>query len=132
MREGDDMTRRIAVALTLLGALAVTSAPTASGGQMMPGLDVKVISLTSPVSPGSEATLAVQTDPMATCTPTVQYKSGKSGAKGLSKKTANSQGEVRWTWKVGSNVTAGQWPVSVRCTLKGKEGTAKATLEVKK
>ena len=121
-----------AVALTLFVALVATSVPLASAGQMMPGLEVKVVSLTSPVSPGSQATLTVQTDQKATCTPAVQYKSGKSGAQGLSKKTANAQGQVSWTWKVGSSTAPGTWPVSVRCTSKGKEGTAEASLEVKK
>lgn len=124
--------RRTALALTLLVALMAMSVPLVSAGQMMPGLEVKVVSLTSPVSLGSQATLTVQTAPKATCTPTVQYKSGKSGAQGLSKKTANAQGQVSWTWKVASSATPGTWPVSVRCTSKGKEGTAEASLEVKK
>jgi hypothetical protein len=126
------MMRSVTVALTFLVALVTAFAPVVSGAQMMPGLNVKVVSLTSPVSPGSQSTLTVQTDPNATCTPIVRYKSGTSGAAGLQRKTANAQGQVSWTWKVGSNVTAGTWPVTVRCTAKGKEGTAEASLEVKK
>jgi micrococcal nuclease len=74
-----------------------------------------ISSVTSPVSRGSNVTLSAKTSPGASCTITVNYKSGPSKASGLGPKTADSSGVVSWTWKVGSGTTLGTWPISVTC-----------------
>jgi hypothetical protein len=74
------------------------------------------ISITSPVSPGNEATITVYTAPNAKCRITVLYKSGPSKAQGLVPKSADSQGRVSWTWRVGMKTVPGTWPIEVNCS----------------
>lgn len=59
--------------------------------------EIKLIALTSPVSPGDDVTLVAQTAPGALCLITVRYKSGPSKARGLVPKTADTRGLVTWT-----------------------------------
>ena len=95
---------------SFLGSIAVTY-----GKQF----EVKLISLTSPVGPGNPATITIKTVASARCQITVQYLSGPSKAKGLIPQEADSQGQVTWTWLVGSRTTPGTWPIIVTC-LSGK------------
>ncbi|MBA7572206.1 hypothetical protein ES708_13982 [subsurface metagenome] len=74
---------------------------------------IEVISLTSPINPGEYATIEVQTLPNELLTTEVWYMSGRSEAEGLSAKRANDEGYVSWTWKVGTNTTAGSWPIII-------------------
>ncbi len=74
---------------------------------------IEITSVTSPVCPGESATLEAQTTPGADCDITVYYKSGPSTASGLYPKTADSDGYVSWTWKVGTNTTPGSWRIVV-------------------
>jgi hypothetical protein len=100
-------------------------APVAAGR-----LTVTISSLTSPISPGSAATLAARTAPGAVCSIAVVYKSGPSSAAGLAPATAGAGGDVRWTWTVGSRTSAGSWPVTVTCSAGGASASAGATLVV--
>src|SRR4029079_2589810 len=61
------------------------------------------------------ATVAVRTTPGTTCDITVEYKSGPSQAQGLYPKQADSNGEVSWSWIVGTRTTPGSWPVIIIC-----------------
>jgi hypothetical protein len=81
---------------------------------------LNIISVTSPVNAGSDATLVAQTTPGAFCTITVYYKSGASTAQGLGLKTADSTGRVSWTWRVGTNTTPGDWLIVVKATYGGE------------
>jgi hypothetical protein len=65
------------------------------------------------------ATLAARTAPSAKCNITVYYKSGPSRASGLYTKTADSGGNVSWTWKVGTRTTPGSWRIVVTASLGG-------------
>ena len=73
------------------------------------------VSVTSPVSRGGSATAVVQASPGASCTIVVTYKSGPSSAQGLGPKQAGADGQVSWTWTVGSRTTPGDWPITVTC-----------------
>jgi hypothetical protein len=86
-----------------------------------PTLEIEYV--TSPVSPGHNATLNVSTNPGARCEITVYYKSGPSQAQGLDPKTADSSGHVSWTWKVGTRTTPGEWKIVVDSTYEGKTVT---------
>src|SRR4051794_35751042 len=70
---------------------------------------VRLVHVTSPINHGSYATLAVSLSVRATCSITVEYKSGPSQAAGLYPK-ASVGGRVSWTWKVGTRTTPGRWP----------------------
>src|SRR5437870_11972392 len=95
----------LAIALLLL----LTFAPVACSQQ----LEVKLVSLTSPVSPGNPATIAISTTPGADCLISVFYMSGPSIANGLFLQSADTKGQVSWTWLVGSNTTPGTWPIHI-------------------
>jgi hypothetical protein len=45
----------------------------------------------------------------------VRYKSGPSTAAGLIPKTTDANGDVAWSWKVGTRTTPGSWPVTITC-----------------
>lgn len=122
------VSRRRGLALLLAAVLAGGIASAASAQRR---LTVVQVHLTSPVSPGSDATLTVQTLPGAGCTITVHYKSGPSRAHGLVPKTADRQGLVSWTWRVGTRTTPGTWPIVVRCVLGSSEGTLETSFEVR-
>lgn len=96
----------LAVLLTVLPSNAL--APTK--------LTIKVVSVSSPVSPGQDARLEIATSPGADCDITVVYKSGRSRARGLVPKRADSQGRIVWVWRVGTRTTPGSWPILVNCT----------------
>jgi hypothetical protein len=84
-------------------------------------LSLQIISVTSPVSPGANATLVAQTTPGAECSIIVYYKSGPSTATGLmTPKTADNSGRVSWTWKVGTRTTPGSWQIVVSASYEGQ------------
>jgi competence protein ComEC len=80
-----------------------------------PATGLEIVSVTSPVSRGATARLVAQTSPGASCSITVEYKSGPSQAAGLDPKKADSSGGVAWSWKVGTRTTPGEWPIYVQC-----------------
>lgn len=62
----------------------------------------RLVRVTSPASPGSDATLVARVSPARRCSITVYYKSGPSVAQGLYPKRPRN-GRVSWTWMVGTN-----------------------------
>ena len=92
--------------------------------------EVKLVSLSSPVSPGNPASITIKTVASAQCRITVQYLSGLSKAKGLIPQTADSQGQVTWTWLVGSRTTPGTWPIIVTCLSGKSQGRLQTFLTV--
>lgn len=84
------------------------------------GLAQTLVSLTSPVHRGANATIIVRSKAGMYCTITVYYKSGPSKAKGLEPKTAGSDGRCAWTWKVGTNTTLGTWKIVVKTGVTSK------------
>jgi len=83
-------------------------------------LFLEIVSVTSPIGKGYTATLRAKTLPEAYCTITVYYKSGPSTASGLYGKTADNQGNVSWSWKVGTRTTSGSWRIVVTASLASK------------
>jgi len=97
-----------------------TPSPTLTPTPTPTELSLQIVSVTSPVNAGSYATLVAKTVPGANCDITVYYKSGPSTAAGLYSKTADSNGNVSWTWKVSTNTTPGSWRIVVTASLGGK------------
>ncbi len=83
-------------------------------------LFLEIVSVTSPIGKGYTATLRAKTVPEAYCTITVYYKSGPSRASGLYSKTADGDGNVSWSWKVGTRTTPGSWRIVVTSSLDGE------------
>lgn len=73
------------------------------------------------VSPGNEASVTIKTAPGAEGTIEVLYNSGPSKAKGLVPQTADSNGNITWTWKVGTRTAPGDYDVDI--TAGGKSIT---------
>jgi len=92
---------------------------------------LQIISVTSPIDPGATATLNAKTVPGASCTITVYSKSGTSQAQGLETKIADSNGNVSWTWKVGTRTTPGNWRIVITATINGKTYTQETTYTVR-
>jgi allantoicase len=109
------MVRRLI--LTVVVGLALALPATASAR-------VRLLSVTSPISAGSYATLAVSVSSAGTCSITVYYKSGTSRAAGLYPKRGS---RISWTWKVGTRTTPGRWPIIVSC---GSAGTLRTSFVV--
>lgn len=105
--------------LTPLPTSQITSMPA-------PELFLEIISVTSPVRPGANATLKAKTLPGAQETITVYYKSGPSTAQGLYPKIADSNGDISWTWKVGTRTTPGSWRIVVTASY-GEKRTSQTT-----
>jgi hypothetical protein len=78
-------------------------------------LGASVQSLTSPVSPGENASIIIKTNPGAWCTIKVVYDKTASTDSGLVGKTSDEFGSVSWTWTVNQNAAKGKWPVTVTC-----------------
>ena len=110
------MQRYLLFALTLL-ALALPASAAAS---------VRLTSVTSPVGAGYNATLTVAVSRPATCSITVNYRSGPSHAAGLYAKQSVA-GRVIWTWKVGTRTTPGRWTIDVYCGAAGSLHTSFVT-----
>jgi len=91
---------------------------------------ISMVSLTSPIYPGSTATLIIQTVPGANCSITVYYKSGASQAAGLGPQTADASGQVTWSWNVGSRTAKGIWKIVVQFELGGKTTKLEIPFEV--
>jgi hypothetical protein len=87
---------------------------------------VRLITVSSPASAGSYATLRASVSPSRTCSITVYYKSGASQAQGLYPKRPVA-GRVSWTWKVGTRTTPGRWPIVVSCRSAGTLRTSFVT-----
>jgi hypothetical protein len=109
--------RMFLLAATATAALALPAAASAR---------VRLLSVTSPASPGSHATLSAAVSSARTCSITVYYKSGPSHAQGLYPKRP-SRGRVSWTWMVGTRTTPGRWPIVVSC---GSAGTLQTSFVV--
>jgi hypothetical protein len=83
---------------------------------------VSVQSITSPITPGSNAMIAIKTNTYAKCKITVAYNKVLSKDSGLVDKTADDYGTVSWTWNVEPSVPLGKWPVTVTCANDTKYG----------
>ena len=78
--------------------------------------------------PNGTASVMVQTKPGASCT--IQYKTPAgsiSTAQGLVNKTANSNGTVSWSWKIGSSTRPGKGTVQVTC--EGQSSSSSITIQ---
>lgn len=94
---------------------------------------VAVHALTTPITPGSNASITVQTTPEVQCVISVEYNKIASTDSGLVVKTADEYGVVTWSWTVEPAVPLGKWPVNVTCTSDaGKSGMVRGELEVVK
>jgi hypothetical protein len=107
----------------ILAFRCLTATATPRGPGASTAGKVRLVSLTSPVSAGSDATLTVAVPTGTSCSIVVTYKSGPSSAAGLYPQRA-SGGRISWTWMVGTRTTSGRWPIDVACGTAGSLHTS--------
>lgn len=112
--------------------VAVTSAPTVDENAPV---GVAIQTVTSPITPGSNASISIRTRPKAACSIQVTYsltgdKDKISHDGGLIPKNADEYGTVSWTWTVEKGRPIGSWPIEITCAYNTKWGYGKQMLEV--
>ena len=92
-------------------------------------LQVKVVSVTSVVTPRAPIKLVVQTDRGATCGGSVhwQFKQGMSDFN-LRQKTAGDDGTLECTWAAPQSAARGT--IGITCSAGDKRGNASASVQV--
>jgi zona occludens toxin (predicted ATPase) len=115
-------------ASTATSTAPVLSKPTAPAANAPESAAVE--SITSPVAPGSNALIYIQTLPFSTCTITAVYNKVPSTDSGLRQKTADDYGIVSWSWTVDASAPVGSWPVTVTCVYHAKSAVVAGTLVV--
>lgn len=106
----------IACTIAIVVAIVMVIYPPMCNGE----LSLEIVSVTSPVNAGAYATLTAKAPQGSQCSIIVYYKSGPSEATGLYPKQADINGDVSWTWKVGTRTTPGSWRIVVTATYEGK------------
>jgi hypothetical protein len=92
---------------------------------------VAIQSVTSPVSPGENASVSVRTNPEVECSIVVTYDDTAAVDSGLVKKKADEFGTASWAWTVAQGVPLGTWPVDVTCQNKKHSAVLKVDLVIK-
>lgn len=89
------------------------------------GDTIALVSLTSPIGAGGDASLVIQTTPGATCFLSYTTPSGtQSGAQGLGATTANGEGRCGWSWRISGSTNPGTGK------LFASAGTANASFDI--
>lgn len=94
--------------------------------------------ITSPILPGSNASITVKTNPESNCTIIVMYnitdihKKITSKDSGLVPKISDDYGMVNWTWTVEYSVPLGKGGATVTCSRNGKSAVVIGNLVVVK
>jgi len=91
---------------------------------------VAVQSFTTPVLPGSNASISIRTKPDSTCKISVIYNKIASTDSGLVDKTADEYGMVSWSWSIEASAPIGKWPVTVTCYYGEQWAVGTGDLEV--
>ena len=90
-----------------------TVKPTQPAADARVGASVQYLS--TPIKPGSNASISIKTNAAATCNISVVYDKIASTDSGLKTKVADEYGTVSWSWTVESSAPVGKWPVKVTC-----------------
>ena len=106
-----------------------TAGTSASSNSAPAGATLRISSISpDPVNPGQNITLAAKGPADDACTITVTYASGHvSTASGLGPASTDADGNVSWTWKVGTSTGAGTATADVACGSLSARGTFNVT-----
>lgn len=89
---------------------------------------LKIVSVTSSVLAGADASLSAITSPYATCSLSVTLPSGaESQSQGLGSATADSSGTLQWSWQTGWRTDPGTATATVTCGSEAASTTFQIT-----
>ncbi len=94
-------------------------------------LKVSIDSVAATVHYGDQITLAVQTEPKASCEGTSLGRTTKGNyplSGHLRQQTANNEGKVTWTWNAPKQPS--KLDINITCTAGDRSGKASATVTV--
>lgn len=91
---------------------------------------VYIISLSTPLTAGSNASTTIRTLPESACSIEVLYNGMKSTDMGLSPKIADEYGSVTWSWTVEKGQPIGKWPVNITCAKNDSTGFMRGDLVI--
>lgn len=74
---------------------------------------ITLVNFTDKRKGGQNATITIKGSPNTQYKISVMYKSGASTAKGMEEKVSDQNGNVSWTWKIGTNTEKGSYRVII-------------------
>jgi len=74
---------------------------------------ITLVNFTDTRKKGQDASIHVKGIPNTKYDISVIYSSGKSTAKGLEEKTSDENGDVSWSWRIGTKTKSGEYPVII-------------------
>jgi micrococcal nuclease len=98
---------------TIKPSSANSSTTSQSSNTKTTSVPTSVSGSTLDVNHGQNASVTIKTKPGVQGTIEVDYNSGPSTAAGLVLKTADANGIITWTWKVGTRTAPGVYPVII-------------------
>ncbi|MDT3426039.1 hypothetical protein J2Z22_001559 [Paenibacillus forsythiae] len=102
-----------------IGAVGEGGSGDQEGGEEGSG-SIAVLEKPNPARPNKQGVIRIKIAPNASANLTVFYKSGKSTAKYLGWKTADADGYIEWSWRIGGKTTPGSTPTFVIETEDGQ------------
>jgi hypothetical protein len=92
--------------------------------------DASVETVSTPITPGSNASINLQTLSGSTCTILVTYNGVASTDTGLRPKAADDYGTVAWSWTLPASVPYGSFPIVVTCTIGKRVAVVDSSIDV--
>lgn len=90
-----------------------------------------VVSLTTPIAQKQDATIKIKSVPGANCSIEVTWPSGTvSTSKDLAPKTADTNGELAWTWGINWNTKPGTATIKLSCASDGQTYSGQTTMTI--
>ena len=77
--------------------------------------------LSSPVTPGANAGVTIQSTPGVTCKISVELNKVPLKDSGLADKMTDDYGVLSWTWTMPADAPIGKWPVKITCISPAKK-----------
>lgn len=116
---------------TILLSAIILIATQISATALADELNVKLVSITSPVHPGGVVTLVIQTQPGAPCVGQRQGHYGNEFSIKLPSQTAGADGLVQWKWSVRiGNRPIGLRGVHVSCAIGDRQESLDTSFNV--
>lgn len=112
------------------GAINVGTLPERPKANQTGVVGASVQSVTSPVTPGSNASIMVKTNRLANCTISVIYDKTPAKDSGLADKKADDYGLVQWAWSVPADAPLGTWPIKVTCANEKNSAVVENDLKI--